>query len=98
MDDRGGVEIEGDRFEPTGALDERTAGTVDHHLGDGGVGQQRLERAEAGDLVGELFEQRVEARRREERLLLTEEITQRAAQGVGVQSSASSTPCVTRRW
>ena len=84
MDDRRGVEVERDRFEPTGAFHVGAAGAVDHDLGDGGIGEQRLERSEAGDLVGELFEQRVEARRREERLFVPQEITQRAAQRVGV--------------
>src|SRR3954471_16448139 len=70
--------------DPGGGWSSSAAGPVDHDLGDGGIGEQRLERSEAGDLVGELFEQRVEARRPEEWLLLTEEIAQRSPQGVVV--------------
>ena len=42
-----GVEWERDRLDAPVALDVRAAGPVDHHLGDGGVGEQRLERTEA---------------------------------------------------
>ena len=38
------------------ALDVDLLRTVDHHLGEGLVAQQRLERAEAQDLVGDLLE------------------------------------------
>ena len=52
--DAAGVEIELDRFEPAGALDVRPPGPVEHHLADRRVGEQRLERPEPGDLVGQL--------------------------------------------
>ena len=46
------VETERDRLEAAGALDERAPRAVHHHLGDLGVGEQRLERTEPDDLVG----------------------------------------------
>ena len=44
------------QLELAGALDVDLARAVDHDLGDGLVAQERLERAEADDLVGDLLE------------------------------------------
>ena len=84
VDDRGRIELERHRLEPPGTFDVGMARTVDHHLGDRRVGQQRLERTEPGDLVGELFQQRVDARGREQRLLVVEQVDESAAQRVAV--------------
>ena len=43
-------------LQPTFALDVDLLRAVDHHLGDGLVAQERLERPEAEDLVGDLLE------------------------------------------
>ena len=45
--DRIGVEIECDRLDAPVPFDVRAAGTVDHHLGDLGIGEVRFERTEA---------------------------------------------------
>ena len=52
------VVLEGEvgQLEPAAALDVDLAGPVDHDLGDGLVAQQRLQRAEADDLVGDLLQ------------------------------------------
>ena len=51
------------QLELAGALDVDLARAVDHDLGDALVAQQRLERAEADDLVGDLLEHARRARR-----------------------------------
>ena len=82
--DRVGVELEDDGLEPAGPLDVGAARTVDHDLGDGRVGEQWLERTEAGDLVRELLEQRIEADGRQQRLLVAEKLGQASAERDGV--------------
>ena len=62
-----------------GPLDVRASRAVHHHLGDVGVREQRLERPESGDLVGELDDESLEARRGEQRLLVAEQLGDRVA-------------------
>ena len=59
---------------------KQLAGPVDHDLGDRRVGEQRLERAEAGDLVGELAHQPLVAVGREQRVGLVQQVAEPAAQ------------------
>ena len=61
--DRIGVEIEWDGLDVPVALDVRTPGTVDHHLGDIRVGEVGFERTEARDLGDELVDESTTARR-----------------------------------
>ena len=84
VDDARGVEVEHHRFEPAGAFDVGTAGTVDHDLGDGGIGEQGLERPQPRDLVGELLEQGVEPGRGEQRLLVVEQVAEGLPHRLGV--------------
>ena len=65
-----------------------------------GIGEQRLERPEPGDLVGELLEQRVEPRRGEQRLLVAEQLAEAcAAARLGVGRRRRRRPASTsRRW
>ena len=86
--DRVGVEAEHDGFADGRPLDVGAARTVDHHLGDGRVGEQRLERTEAGDLVRELLEQVVEADARQQRLLVAQKLGQASAERSGVVGRA----------
>ena len=70
----------GTRSSLPAALDEAAPGPVDHHFGDRGIGEQRLERPEAGDLVGELSNQPLVPIRREQRVGLVQQIAQAPAQ------------------
>ncbi len=97
VDDARGVEVEHDRFEPAGAFHVGTAGTVDHHLGDGGIGEQRLERPEPGDLVGELLEQ-ASNRDAARSGCSSRSRSPRACRTASASTAGSSTPSVTRRW
>ena len=79
VDDRPRVEAEHDGFEPPAPLDVGATGTVDHHLGDGRIGEERFERAETGDLVRELLEELVEVRGGEQRLLVAQQLREATA-------------------
>ena len=68
-----------DRVELAGALDEDVVGAVDHDLGDLRVAQQRLERAVAEDLVGDLLGDAGAVGVRERRLLGVDGLLQRLA-------------------
>ena len=80
---RSALEWERDRLDPPVALDVGAAGPVEHHLGDGGVGQQRLEWPEPHDFVGELRQQPLEAGGREQWLFASQQVDQTVAQRVG---------------
>ncbi len=82
MHDRGRVEVEGHGLEPAPTFDVGASGSVDHHLGDRRVRQQGLQRAEPDDLVGELLQELLEARRGEQRLLVAEEVAEAGAHRV----------------
>ena len=77
------VECERDRLEAPVALDVGAAGPVEHHLGDGGVGEERFERTQAHDFVGELRQQPLEAGGREQRLFVSQQVDQTVTQRVG---------------
>ncbi len=65
-----------DGEDPAGALDVDLVRAVDHDLGDVGVAQERLERAVAEDLVGDLLGDPGAVRGAERRLLQLEHLLQ----------------------
>ncbi len=97
VDDRTRVETERDRFEPAAAFDVGEARAVDHHLGDGRVGEEGLEGAEPGDLVRELIEELVEVRGGQQRLLVAQQLRQPPANAVSRGDASSSAPSATNR-
>ncbi len=86
--DRVGVEFEDDGLQTARALDVGAPRTVDHDLGDRRVGEQRLERTETRDFVGELLEQLVEADARQQGLLVAQELGEAGPERDGVVGGA----------
>ena len=68
-----------DLEEPPAPLDVDRVGTVDHHLGDVRVAQERLERAIAEDVVGDLLGDARPVGHREGRVVLSQHFLQGGA-------------------
>src|SRR6266511_4832220 len=84
----GGGEPDRGALDRAVALDPDVGGAVDEHVGDGGVGQQRAERAEAGELVADRPDGGREARRREQDALVAEGVGDRGPEPAGAGAQA----------
>ena len=56
---------------------------VQHHFADLRLGEERLERSEPGDLVGQLAQQMLESRRGEDGRLVVQQLGEPGADGEG---------------
>ena len=74
MDD-GRIVLQGDRraLDATGALDVDQGGAVDHDLGDRRVVEERFERPEPHDRVGDVAHKRPKLGRRDHQILFAEQ-------------------------
>ena len=92
-----GVERERDRLDAPVALDVGAPGPVQHHLGDVRIGEQRFERTQPRHLVGELADEPLEVRSRQERVLVAQELHEPGAQRVGVVAGVVGVGAMSRR-
>ena len=74
------AESNGAGFDPSFTLDEDVSGVVDHDLGDGGVGQQGLKRAEPEDTIDHRLHQALGVRSRQDRRMVFHQTTHTRAQ------------------
>lgn len=68
----------GELFDAAGPLDEDRVGAVDHDLGDGGVGEERFEDAEAECLVDDAADELGAFRGGEDRAFAADEVAEDA--------------------